>query len=124
MLNLMVQAAGEPGRQSRTGREVCGGAELMHGPIVAGANAVELHAWREMRNLEHGRQRPAEDEMEQDEAAIAQMSGSMKKGGSTKSNKYKPLQTRNSICPLLPNSSECHLFRRPLAKHRKSFQNS
>src|SRR4029078_1658800 len=59
--------AGKPSDEPRRGCEVSRRANLVRSPIVAGTNAVELHAGREMRNLEDDRQKPAEDEMKDDE---------------------------------------------------------
>ena len=47
-------------------REIRTSADLMHCPVVAGANAVEPHAQREMRNLEDGGEHPAENQVKQD----------------------------------------------------------
>ena len=67
MLDLVVQATGEPGRQTRASRKIRCRPHLVRGPVVPFDNSVEFHVPRQMRNLEHQRKQPAEDRMEEHE---------------------------------------------------------
>jgi hypothetical protein len=68
MFDLVVETASKPGGEPGGGCEVGGRADLVHSPIVTCANAIKLHARREMRDLEDNRQEPAQNEMKENES--------------------------------------------------------